>query len=474
MTNLRMIIEDPKDWIALNMWWLRWPALLAALALIAFLSFFINERIAVPFLMLLVALPLLIMGAYLLLRWMALGLILLMPANMVVPFAIGTGSETSLNATVLLILGMTGLWIFDMINNQGRIWLHRSRPILPLLLMMVVAFLSFLVGQLPWFVVPGASLPAQIGGLGIFIISACAFLLSAHYIRDIKWVEWMVWAFIIMGACFIFVRMVPSLYRQGGRIFQFGSFSSQFWTWFIILTLSQAWLNTKLHKYIRLGLFGLFAFALYIVLVIEFDWKSGWIPPLIGIAALFALYNWRLAVLMSIGGLFALPAAFSQLVATDEYSYSTRMDAWIIMGEIIQKNPILGLGPSNYYWYTPLYSIRGYQVEFNSHNQYLDLLAQVGIVGTVVVVWFFVEVGLLGWKLLKVVPNGFPKAYVYGALAGLIATVISGFLGDWFLPFVYNVGIVGMRSSILGWVFLGVLVAMEQMYLRKEVEANSA
>jgi hypothetical protein len=44
--------------------------------------------------------------------------------------------------------------------------------------------------------------------------------------------------------------------------------------------------------------------------------------------------------------------------------------------------------------------------------------------------------------------------------------LVSGFLGDWFYPFVYNVGLVGYRSSMLGWLFLGGLVLLEQLYLR--------
>ena len=44
----------------------------------------------------------------------------------------------------------------------------------------------------------------------------------------------------------------------------------------------------------------------------------------------------------------------------------------------------------------------------------------------------------------------------------LIGTLASGMLGDWFLPFVYNVGLAGMRSSILFWVFLGGLLALQQ------------
>ena len=37
----------------------------------------------------------------------------------------------------------------------------------------------------------------------------------------------------------------------------------------------------------------------------------------------------------------------------------------------------------------------------------------------------------------------------------------KGALGDWFLPFVYNIGIAGFRASVLGWLFLGGLLAME-------------
>lgn len=467
MTTLRAISGDPRQWLALNMRWLRWPAVAAVLLFIAALAFVVDDRKAQLLLILLLAIPALLAGAYILLRWMAIGFLLLSPANMLVPFAIGTGSETSINATLLLIIGMTGLWLFDMVNNQGRIWVHKSRPMLPLFLMLIIATIAFLAGQLPWFNIPGASLPAQIGGLFIFILSACAFLLAAHHIRDIRWLEWMTWVFVIFGASLIIVRLVHPALRQIGRLYQYGSDGSQFWTWFIVIVFSQALINHKLPKLWRFILAALCLIALYVVSFVIFDWKSGWVPPLVGIAVIMALYSWRLAALMGISGLFALPVILAELIASDEYSYSTRVDAWVILGEIIKVNPILGLGPSNYYWYTPLFAIRGYNVQFNSHNQYIDLLAQIGIAGTLMVLWFFAEVAWLGWKLLKAVPEGFPKAYVYGAMGGLAATVAAGMLGDWFLPFAYNVGMVGMRSSILGWVFLGALVAMEQMYLRR-------
>ena len=38
--------------------------------------------------------------------------------------------------------------------------------------------------------------------------------------------------------------------------------------------------------------------------------------------------------------------------------------------------------------------------------------------------------------------------------------LVSGMLGDWLLPFVYNVGFPGFRASVMGWVLMGGLAAL--------------
>jgi O-antigen ligase len=151
------------------------------------------------------------------------------------------------------------------------------------------------------------------------------------------------------------------------------------------------------------------------------------------------------------------------VVGTDEYSISTRVDAWLIMAQIIRISPVWGLGFANYYWYTPLFPIRGYAVSFNSHNNYVDIVAQTGFVGLVCLLLFYWQVGWLGWRLREQAPAGFAQAYVYGALGGLAGMVVVGMFGDWVLPFFYNIGLNGFRASMLGWLFLGGLVSIEQM-----------
>ena len=52
-------------------------------------------------------------------------------------------------------------------------------------------------------------------------------------------------------------------------------------------------------------------------------------------------------------------------------------------------------------------------------------------------------------------------------------TLVAASLGDWLIPFVYNVGLRGMRASILAWIFLGGLAAIEQIVKRSETPSSA-
>lgn len=461
------LIQTPKRLLEeRNRPWQHWLLVLLVLGLVPVIAYLASpDRV----MHVLLGLLLLVGGAIairIFLLWPAFGLVLIIPANMVVPFAIGTGTETSLHATVLLLVLLSAIWLWQMVEQEGQIRLVYARPHLPLILLLVVASVAFLIGQLRWFTATPAPLLAQIGGLGVFFLSAAAYFLAGHQIDDVRWIERLTWTLVVFGTIFLGFRIIPGMFRYTGYIFQWGGTSSQFWNWFIALTFGQALLNRKLKMPWRIILWLIVAAGIYSAMYQSYDWKSGWIPPLIAITAIIILRRWEVGFLLIFLGLMASPVLFSEIVASDEYSYSTRLDAWIILLEIIKVNPILGLGPANYYYYTPLYSIRGYSVRFNSHNQYIDIVAQIGLLGLICLLWFIYEIARLGWRLREQVPEGFPRAYLYGVLGGLVGTVASGMLGDWYLPFVYNVGIVGMRSSVLGWLFLGTLVALQQMVNR--------
>ena len=199
--------------------------------------------------------------------------------------------------------------------------------------------------------------------------------------------------------------------------------------------------------------------------------KAGWLTAFVSIAVIIGARSWRAGlVLVPVVALLSWDL-WSGVVATDAYSISTRFDAWPIMAQLIKINPLWGLGFANYYWYTPLFPIRGYAVSFNSHNNYVDIMAQMGLVGLICFLWFFWEAGRLGWRLQKQAPSGFARAYIYGALGGLAGMVVAGMFGDWVLPFFYNIGLNGFRTSMLGWLFLGGLVSLEQIVKSQKLTA---
>lgn len=440
-----------------RLFWLRPLAVIAVLLLSISLPFFVSlSKLQLVFVLIGGA-----AGALVLIRWPQLGLLMICMGGMVLP----TVGPNGLNVPMVAVGMLSGLWLLDSIVNKGEIRLAKSRTVTPLLVFIVISSLAFIVGQLPWFnFARNAPLDAQLGGLSLFILAALAFLLAANQLKELVWLERITFAFLAIGALYIFSRTIPGLAQVTRYVFQAQAIGGVFWACLPAVAIGQALFNRDLKIGWRVLLVILVVAAVYVAYVQNYRWKSGWIPALTGVGVVVLLKNPKTALLMALAGLPVIWRFVPDLLASDAYSISTRFDAWIILGEIIKVSPIIGMGFGNYYWYTPLFSIRGFDVTFNSHNNYVDIVAQTGAVGLLCLGWFFAEVGKLGWQLRKRVPAGFPQAYVNGVLGALVATLVAAMLGDWVLPFVYNVGLAGFRTGVLIWFFLGGLVLIENLY----------
>lgn len=413
------------------------------------------------------------------LRWPPLGLAALIVAAFLVPFAIGTGTMTNINAALILMMVLTGLWLLDMVARERAIHLRRSALIPPALALMGSALIAFLAGQLGWYDTAAAPMATQLAGVAVFILSVAVFLLVAHQVCSLVWLQRLVWLFLLLGVAFVLSRVVPGFRLPFGWQFQRGAVDSVFRFWLVALAFSQAVLNRNLGRGWRLGLVGLTLGAFYVGFVLGRSWTSGWLPLVIAVAVIIAAIRpkWGIPVVLLL--LVVLAVNRGQVIqglvslTSDQYSYSTRLEAWAILGQIVQVSPVLGLGPANYYWYTPLFPINGYYVFFNSHNQYVDLVAQTGLVGLTCYFWFFAAAAWSAWRLRERVSTGFGRAYVYGVIGGIAGTLAIGVLGDWVLPFVYNIKLEGMRGSLLGWLFLGGLVALEHMEIEAKAEVKT-
>jgi len=181
-------------------------------------------------------------------------------------------------------------------------------------------------------------------------------------------------------------------------VFSRGVAGSVFWIWLVSLSFSQAAFNPHLGDRARGLLWALLGVTAYIRVHLGLEWISGWAPPLVSVVVILLLSGRYLATMGTLAaGLIAYFNASkltSAVMAGDNpYSLATRIAAWRIILGIVRVNPLLGVGPANYYWYTLLFPIMGYYVPFNSHNNYIDLLAQTGIIGLVCFLW-------LAWELV--------------------------------------------------------------------------
>lgn len=397
------------------------------------------------------------------LRWPPLGLITAAVAGLFVPFY-GPGG---LNVTALLIAALLGLWLLQMIAGQREIRFVRSRTTWPMLALIAMALVSFGFGQFRWFAFAGNTpLDAQLGGLAIVVLSAVAFLLVANQIQDLTWLRRLTWIFLAFAALSFTGRTVlPLLGLPTRHLFQ--NVGSLFYVWFIAIAFSQAVFNRDLHRGWRIGLAASVLLTVFILAYFKFGDKSGWLPAIATIVAIVVFHSRWVGVALILTGTLSSIFLVPQLLATDSYSIYTRFEAWAILAQIVEVSPIWGLGFANYYSYTTLFPIRGYAVSFNSHNNFVDIIAQMGLVGLACLAWFFLEAGALGWRLRDKAPEGFARSYVYGAMGGLAGSVFAGMLGDWLLPFVYNIGLAGLSASILAWIFLGGLVSLEQIVMRE-------
>jgi hypothetical protein len=441
--------------------WVQYVILAATVLIVTIASYWGSTQTYILLIGLIVA----IVGGLIIMRNPNISYLLIFIGGMFVPFA-GPGG---FNASILLIILMIVLWILDMFVVRREFKFVRSRTLRPALFFMLVSTISFGMGQISWFVFANqAPLDAQFGGFAIYLFSAATMVMTANLIKEIRWLKIMVWVFIGLAFIYVFGRALQLSFMD--RIYQDGvTANSMFWTWLIAMALSQAIFNNDLKKRTRILLYGIVLVTFYVAMVQQSDWKSGWVPPAVVAASLVGLRFKRLT-------LIAMPIAFligvylaRDLISTDLYSWGTRVDAWLVVLDISRTSPLLGLGFANYYWYAKVFTIRGYHIKFNSHSQFVDIIAQTGIIGLLCFMWILFEVGALGWRQAQKLTDGFSRGYAYGVLTGVLGSLMAAFLVDWVLPFAYNIGLDGFRASVYPWIFFGGLVAIEQMNLENKI-----
>ena len=407
-----------------------------------------------------------------------LGLPVLVLASLAVPLEIGTGTEVSLNAASLLVPALLVIWGLGLFRQRS----HRiiaSPANRPLVLFLAASLLSLLIGRATWDpAVPlkDTFLLVQLAQWAIFAFSAGAFWLTSNLVRNERWLWRLTAVFLLVGGGLAIWHVLPGVGNVADR-FSTAAFSrTPLWMMLAAMAGGQLLFNRTLSLPWRGLLVAILGACLVFALVLERDVVSHWV----GLAVVFSTLLWlRFPRLRWPIVILIIVLTLSGVLTSTVYQFAGGAAEWTQSGgsrlaliqrvvEVTMRNPLTGLGPAAYRQYASmkplLYQGAAWLVpQINSHNNYVDLFAHGGILGLLLFFWFAWEVARLGVTLRKHYSSAFAAGYVNGMLAAGVGALVIMMLADWILPHVYNIGFPGFQASVLVWLFLGGLVALDNM-----------
>jgi hypothetical protein len=416
-------------------------------------------------------------GAIVLLQQPALGPLALIPAALIVPLEFGTGTEVALNPATLLVPALLGVWGLDMMR-RSKVQAAPSRTNLPLALFLLAGLVSLAIGIGTWDpAVPRSSnfLIVQLAQWAIFAFAAFAFWLPGNLFRDMVWLRRLVFLFLGVGGCIAILFVVPATYQVVHPFLTAAVIRAPFWMLLAAAGGGQLLFNRQLDRGWRIFiLVVLGAVALY-----AFYWNRDTVSNWVGVLAVAGILGWlrwprlrwpALVLLVSVTVSGVLFSAVYNFAGGDTVWLSSGGSRLVLIGRVIEvtmHNPITGLGPAAYRAYAgmePLPYLGAYWIAplINSHNNYVDLFSQTGLLGLGLFLWFAVQLARLALCLRTHFSEGFAAGYVNGMLAVGGASLVLMMFADWLLPFVYNIGFQGFQASVLVWLFMGGLVALDQ------------
>ncbi len=461
-----MIRAAQRDRIGSKLW--VWPAVVVMLLATAYLGLHPSLR--------LLALLSGGLGLIGLLQKPILGFFALVLFSMVVPLEVGTGTEVSINLSSVLVPALLGLWLLNRLRQQEPSPVS-SRVNRHLILFLFSGLLSLVIGTALWDpAVPRPSnlIIVQLAQWAIFAFSAGAFWLAGNQLRSQTSLRRLTFFYLAVAGS---LGVLWTVSNGTGPIYYVATIVLQrapFWMLLSAVACGQLFFNQELSSRWRWFLIVVLAATVFYSFFLDRDRSSNWVGVGTAIGALVWLRWPRLRHVLMIAALIGVVFFSSHL-----YQFAGGADKWDESGgsrlaligrvvEVTMRNPITGLGPAAYRSYArtePLFYQGAYWLDplVNSHNNYVDLFAHMGLLGLGLFVWFAVELLRLGASLRRRYTHGFAAGYVNSVLAGAIASLVLMALADWLLPHVYNIGFPGFQASVLIWLFLGGLLAFERM-----------
>ncbi len=408
----------------------------------------------------LVAIP----AFFLISRYFKHTILMLSIAAMAIPIDIPTGTYTRIPISMVIAIALCGIWLVSMAIRNN--WRLSPSPINRPMLLFCLACTISLIWGIAWrdpilrMEIFGGSrfLNVQIGSLLCYLISIGVALLIGNFIQTIERLKFILGAFLIFGG-------VSTILLAILRIDPYPLNARGLWgIWFAIPAYALALFHPTLHFRWRVLLIVLVLLHLYLAIVINITWKSGWVPVVVGLFIVTWIQSKRAFFILLATTAIALALnsdLVMQIINTElEEGSDGRIGMWEINLRVVGDHWLLGTGPAGY---APYYMTYFPWDARSTHNNHLDILAQFGVVGTVLWWWLSVAGVIEGIRLIKQAPPGILHILAVSTTSGWICAQIAMFFGDWVLPFAYNQTVTGFKYTVYTWIWLGLLISIRAM-----------
>lgn len=407
---------------------------------------------------LLIALPAAVLAALLAIRYFRFCVVVLPLAVLLVQIDLPTGTSSVLPLSLVLVLALTLIWCCSMTLHGWRLLPSPlNRPLLVFSAICAISLPWGIVWRDPTLIDIPKFIVTQVGSLVSILMSMGAALLVANFVQTRGQLKVLLWSFLIVGSIMTFSGLlgisVPLLRARG------------LWAmWLLVVVCSIGIAQPRLHMAWRAALMALTLPTLYLTMIKDALWLSGWVPSLIALLVVAFLRSRRLFLLLLLVGALAMYQNWSFFVQVSDDNVAEggtqRIGLWEQNLRVVGSHWLFGTGPAGY----AIYYMSYYREDARStHNNYLDILSQFGVAGMAAWVWLSVAVIWHGWRICRQAPPGIIRTTAIAATSGWVGALASMMLGDWVLPFAYNQGIGGYQYTVYTWLFLGALIACGQM-----------
>ncbi|PYP93180.1 MAG: hypothetical protein DMG65_01530 [Candidatus Angelobacter sp. Gp1-AA117] len=231
-----------------------------------------------------------------------------------------------------------------------------------------------------------------------------------------------------------------------------------------------AYEKRRLRKF---ALYGLVAITLYCLLY-SFS-RGGYVALLAGLLVIGILKN-RKMVLVVAGLLLtwqlivpvAVQERINMTVDEDQHleeSANQRVQLWTDAQELVRSNPALGTGYATYMYMGRVEGLK------DTHNIYVKVLVETGVIGMVVFLWLLARLFSTAWRLFRQSGDAFSNGLALGLLSLLGCLLVANLFGDRWTYIEVN-GLVWVLFAIAAQTFIFNSAAQPEPVVLADVDAD--